>query len=213
MWPSMTPSYVRRMTTIDTPVTPAAPTTCDEDRALAALTAAFRADPVIRWLYPDDQVYLRAFPQLARLMGGDAFVAGTAELVADGAGVALWVSPDVPSADEGIESLIETSIDEARIESVYELLEQVGAHHPDEPVWYLPFVGVEPSRQGQGLGAALVGAGLTRARADGLPAYLEASTPRNRSLYERLGFEVAGEIRAADSPPLWPMFWHEGGAR
>jgi hypothetical protein len=47
--------------------------------------------------------------------------------------------------------------------------------------------------------------GLARADRDGLPAYLEASAPRNRALYERHGFEVVGEIQAGDSPPLWPM--------
>ncbi len=44
-----------------------------------------------------------------------------------------------------------------------------------------------------------------RADVDTLPAYLEASSPRNRALYERHGFEVTGEIQVADSPPLWPM--------
>lgn len=206
--------YVRLMTMTMTndPVLVSSPPV-DQDRALATLTAAFCADPVIRWLFPDSRTYLRAFPELAQLMGGDAFAAGTAEVAASYAGVALWVAPDAHSDDEVLGALFEESIDDARIEDVLELLIQVTTHHPEEPIWYLPFVGVDPVRQGAGIGAGLVRAGLAHADLDGLPAYLEASTPRNRALYERLGFEVVGEIRAADSPPLWPMLRPAGASR
>jgi ribosomal protein S18 acetylase RimI-like enzyme len=195
------------MTTIEATVTAPA----DRDRALAALTAAFCSDPVIRWLFPDSRTYLHAFPRLAQLMGGDAFVAGTVAVAADHAGVALWVSPDAHTADEALIALFESCVDPVRLDAVFDLLTQVGDHHPAEPVWYLPFVGVDPTRRGQGFGGRLVRAGLERAAADGLPAYLVASSPQNRALYERLGFKVVGEIRAADAPPLWPML-HSGGA-
>jgi GNAT superfamily N-acetyltransferase len=52
-------------------------------------------------------------------------------------------------------------------------------HHPKEPHWYLAFVGCDPTCQGQGLGSALIKEGLRRCDADGLPAYLESSSPRN----------------------------------
>jgi ribosomal protein S18 acetylase RimI-like enzyme len=183
----------------------------DQDRAVAALTAAFCSDPVIRWLFPDSRTYFNAFPRLARLMGGDAFVAGTAAIAEDHAGAALWVSPDAHTDDEALIALFHSHIDPRRLDAAFELLTHVGDHHPDEPVWYLPFVGVDPTRQGQGLGSRLVRAGLERAAADGLTAYLEASSSQNRALYECLGFEVVGEIHAADCPPLWPML-HSGGA-
>ena len=201
------------MTTTDNHVIQVTSPPVDEDRALAVLIAAFCADPVIRWLFPDSRTYLRAFPELARLMGGDAFVTGTAEVAASYAGVALWVAPDARADEEALGELLESSIDEDRIEGVFELLTLVTTHHPEEPVWYLPFVGVDPARQGTGIGAGLVRAGLVHADLDGLPAYLEASTARNRALYERLGFEVVGEIRAADSPPLWPMVRPAGASR
>jgi hypothetical protein len=38
-----------------------------------------------------------------------------------------------------------------------------------------------------------------------LPAYLEASSPNNKRLYERHGFEEVGVIQTASSPPMWPM--------
>ena len=42
---------------------------------------------------------------------------------------------------------------------------------------------------------------------DGVAAYLEASSPRNRVLYERHGFEVTEEFTLGrGSPPLWRMW-------
>ncbi|HVL06435.1 MAG TPA: GNAT family N-acetyltransferase [Acidimicrobiales bacterium] len=180
-------------------------TAVDRDGAVAALVTAFGTDPLIRWLYPDPDRYLRFFPRLVELLGGDAFAAGTAEVSADRSGVALWVAPDAVLDDVALGALFEESIDPHRSDAVMGLLEQVVAHHPPDPVWYLPFVGVDPRAQGRGIGSRLLAAGLTRADTDGLPAYLEASTPRNRALYERHGFNVLGELRAAGSPPLWPM--------
>ena len=40
----------------------------------------------------------------------------------------------------------------------------------------------------------------------GMPAYLEATTERNKRLYERYGFEVTGEIQYGSSPAMWPMY-------
>jgi ribosomal protein S18 acetylase RimI-like enzyme len=88
---------------------------------------------------------------------------------------------------------------------VFALLEQTAEHHPETPCWYLPFIGIDPQHQGRGLGSRLLAEGLARCDRDRLPAYLEASSARNRALYERHGFVGTGELRAGDSPPLWPM--------
>ncbi len=36
----------------------------------------------------------------------------------------------------------------------------------------------------------------------GLPAYLEASSERSAALYERLGFQLVGELQYGGSQPL-----------
>ncbi|HSK27141.1 MAG TPA: GNAT family N-acetyltransferase [Jiangellales bacterium] len=177
----------------------------ERDRAVATLATAFGSDPVIRWLYPDPGRYLRWFPRLVELLGGDAFDSGTAVANADRTGVALWVAPDVAADEDALVELFEASIDARRLHAVMALLEQVAAAHPTNPVWYLPFIGVDPLAQGRGVGGRLLADGLAWADRDALPAYLEASTARNRALYARHGFEVVGELRAGDSPSLWPM--------
>ena len=62
-----------------------------------------------------------------------------------------------------------------------------------------------PTKQGHGHGSALLAHALDRCDQDHLPAYLEASSPRNKALYERHGFEEIGVIQAGSSPPMWPM--------
>jgi GNAT superfamily N-acetyltransferase len=67
--------------------------------------------------------------------------------------------------------------------------------------------------QGRGLGAALLAPVLERCDGERKPAFLEASSPRNRALYERHGFEVMEEFALGrDAPPQWRM-WREPNGR
>ena len=80
----------------------------------------------------------------------------------------------------------------AEMEALFAKMEEFHLH---EPHWYLPLIAADPARQGQGLGTALMEAAIARIDADGLPAYLESSNPRNISLYERFGFERSARSR------------------
>ena len=86
-----------------------------------------------------------------------------------------------------------------------DLMEQMDRFHPTEPVWYLPLIAADPAHRGRGLGTALMEAAIAVIDADGRPAYLESSNPRNIPLYRRFGFESIGEIRTKTSPVLTPM--------
>lgn len=73
-------------------------------------------------------------------------------------------------------------------------------HHPLERHWYLGLLGVEPRRQGHGVGARLMEAFVERVEADRLPAYLETDRPENVRFYRRFGFEVASELEILGVP-------------
>jgi GNAT superfamily N-acetyltransferase len=62
------------------------------------------------------------------------------------------------------------------------------------PHFYLSVLGVEPVRQGEGVGTALMEPVLARCDRERIPAYLETATGRNVLLYERLGFDVVEEL-------------------
>lgn len=174
-----------------------------EDHVVADLTAAFEADPPVRWMYPETAEYLRHFPTFLRAFGGVAMHEGTLEWAKGGA--ALWIAPGSAPDDEVIMAVVEASVPASRHDDVFAVFEAMGQAHPSEPHWYLPVMGVVPERQGQGLGTALMRPVLDRCDATGTMAYLEATTERSRALYARLGFEQMETIRVADCPPIHPM--------
>lgn len=173
--------------------------------ALATLTAAFAADPVNRWAWPDDRDYEARFPAFAEALGGRAFAYGTAERTAGFEGTALWLPPSVTPDEEALSAILDSGVPAERRPEMLELLEQLGAAHPAGPHWYLPMIGVVPAHQGRGLGGLLLSHALARCDAEHLPAYLESTNPANVPLYERHGFRVVGTIHGRTSPPLFPM--------
>ena len=71
------------------------------------------------------------------------------------AGAALWLPPDVQPDDDALTALMQRT-SAAPLEDVSAVFEQMERYHPREPHWYLPFIGVDPSQQGEGYGAALM---------------------------------------------------------
>lgn len=175
------------------------------EAATSVITLAFSTDPVARWTYPDPDQYLQFFPQFIRAFAGKSFEKGTAYLAPDFAGAALWLKPGVEPNEDVLLGLIWESTSSDVQKDLFPMFEQMAAFHPSTPHWYLPMIGVEPSRQGSGVGSALLQHSLANCDADGLPAYLESSNPKNIPLYERFGFEQIGVIRSGDAPPIFPM--------
>jgi ribosomal protein S18 acetylase RimI-like enzyme len=166
---------------------------------------AFDADPVIRWLWPEPHAYLENFPRFLRGFGGGAFANATAQVTQDFLGGALWLPPGVGPDEAALIALLEETLPEPKLAETVGILEQINESHPLEPHWHLAFIGVDPTRRGKGMGAALLRHALAHIDAQGLHAYLESSNPANLSLYERHGFELVREVRAGSSPTLFPM--------
>jgi GNAT superfamily N-acetyltransferase len=180
-------------------------TSAEEQFATDLIVLAFAADPMARWTWPDASVYLAAMPRLVRAFGGKAFDGGSAWCAGDHDGVALWLPPGVEPDREPLAAVMQSTLAPEQLEKASAVFEQMAAYHPHEPHWYLPLIGVDPARQGRGLGDALMAHALARCDRDHMPAYLESSNPRNIPLYRRHGFEPLGEIRSGDSPSLVPM--------
>jgi ribosomal protein S18 acetylase RimI-like enzyme len=180
-------------------------TRADEASVVDVITLGFGADPMARWSFPDPRTYLTQFPALVRAFGGRAFDEGSAYCVEGYAGAALWLPPGAEADIEALDELIETHAPAHIRSDANGVFDQMAVYHPTEPHWYLPLIAVDPARQNQGHGSALLREALARCDRDGLLAYLESSNPRNISLYERHGFEVMGTIQVGSSPKLTPM--------
>jgi GNAT superfamily N-acetyltransferase len=174
------------------------------DRCVATIVLAFSGDPVARWAFADPHTYFEIFPRFVQAFGGKAFDQGSAHLVG-GCAAALWLPPGIDPDEETMVALIESAVAESDREAMFEVFEQMAAFHPKEPHWYLPLIGTDPAQQGNGHGAALLRHALAICDEQKMPAYLEASSPRNVPLYQRHGFEALGVIQAGSGPPLTPM--------
>ena len=174
------------------------------EQVVDALVLAFARDPVARFAFPEPTQHRAGFSALVLAMGGAALDHGTAFTLEGFGGAALWLPPGVGPDEAAIAACFE-HVPPERHATVQAFMEKMSRHHPEEPHWYLPMIGVDPAQQGRGLGSMLLRHALARVDRAGLPAYLESTNPANVSLYERHGFEVMATIQVGDAPPIFPM--------
>jgi ribosomal protein S18 acetylase RimI-like enzyme len=178
----------------------------DEASSVSALiTLAFATDPMARWSLRGPQAYLAVMPELIRAFGAAAYDSDSAYVTEDGGGAAMWLPPGVEPDIETLDRLVQANADPAILPDVGAMFDAMARYHPEAPHWYLPLIGTDPMRQGQGIGGALMHHALARCDRDGAAAYLESSNPRNIPLYQRHGFEILGTIQIGSSPVLTPM--------
>jgi GNAT superfamily N-acetyltransferase len=180
----------------------------DVPRLRVILAEAFADDPVFGWLMPGEskrRARLRRYFEidLQRLTLPRGRVWATSDLT----GAALSLPPGKWRVPPHV-SLLQGSafgVQIARAARLGAAMEWRHMRIVREPHYYVRDIGVHPKEQGNGLGGALMRPTLDRCDREGLPAYIEASSRRSATLYERLGFEHIEELRVGGSPPLWLM--------
>lgn len=181
-------------------------TQADEDGIIGTITMAFANDPAGRRLYPEPAQYLKFCPEFVRLYGGPAFDHGGAHFTPGYAGAALWLPPGVHGDDEAMSDLLERSVPHtATRDELVAVYTAMHDHHPAEPHWFLPLIGVDLIHQGRGHGTALLDFGVRQCDRGGKLAYLDSTNPKNIPLYERFGFKLLDTIQIGDHPPVYPM--------
>jgi ribosomal protein S18 acetylase RimI-like enzyme len=182
-------------------------------RASRVLARAFFDDPVLRYVQPADARRLgwsRRFFDVTVRLGQRHGRVLEAEA---GAGAAVWLPPGHTSSlltylRAGLLGLAVHTPAAVQRRGLRFLSFADDLRHRcvRGPHGHLPYLGVEPERQGHGIGTTLLQAVLAWADDDGLPCYVETSTERAATLYRRHGFEVVGEGDVeADGPHLWGM--------
>lgn len=179
------------------------------------LGRAFFDDPLTTWVVPDDAKRARILPwffEKAATVGhryGEVYTtAGKVE------GNAIWLAPG--STKVTIPRMAATGMLLAplkfgiptfiRFMKVLNHLEHLHDQAMPGPHWYLFVLGVDPPRQGQGVGGTLIAPILARADADKLPCYLETQKERNVVFYQKHGFEVVVDEQLPEGGPRnWTM--------
>lgn len=183
----------------------------DQPAISRVLAGAFADDPVCAWTIPGAARRRAILPALFALFAAAYQPLGTSDVVEDGGvvGAALWAPPGTHAVTDADAEAFAAAIahvcgpDSGRMLEAVALLEE---QHPAADCYYLDLLGVDPAHHGRGLGSALLSSALRRCDAEGSPAYLDATSPRNRRLYARHGFAVVGEITLPDGPSLWSMW-------
>ena len=155
------------------------------------LAAAFYDDPVWGpYFFPDQR---RRLEGLTRFFAGELRQFMPHELIwtiEDVAGVTVWAPPghwQVPPRESLCRAPSIARAFGRGLPRVLRATTMVEKQHPGVPLYYLPYIGVAPARQGNGLGTALLRPVLDRCDTEGAPAYLEATNQRNLPLYRRRG--------------------------
>jgi ribosomal protein S18 acetylase RimI-like enzyme len=179
------------------------------------LAAAFADDPAWSWLmpFPDRERRQRLFFET---MIADLAPARRQIWVSeDGSAAAIWAPPglwSVPVRTVLAQGAPMLRVFGRRLQLAVRYLVRVERSHPRKPAhWYLETIGTEPARQGQGLGSALMRPILALCDRDGLGAYLESSSERNRALYERHGFKVVETFGMPGGGPSIRRMWRDPG--
>jgi GNAT superfamily N-acetyltransferase len=187
----------------------------DRELVVRLLDEAFQGDPVSGWVFPGEEYRRTTHHKLMAAFTEIVFAEGRIDVTEDGTACALWLSMPAgdhggdPAEDDGpahVRAAVDP--DNERVELIGRLTSEI--HPSGRAHAYLWMIGVAPAHQGEGLGTALITSVLDRCDREGLPAYLEASNARSRTLYERLGFELTGDpLDLPDNGPrMWPM-WRE----
>jgi ribosomal protein S18 acetylase RimI-like enzyme len=178
------------------------------------LARAFYDDPMVTWIVPDEEKRRKHLPWFFRLAAtyGDRWgeVFTTPDHVQ---GAAIWLPPNNNITDTvklirlGMLSGFVRFGPPSFMKFITALNKLEHFHKRDVPPehWYLFVLGVEPERQGKGVGGTIISPVLERADKDRLPCYLETMKERNVEFYSKHGFEVLIDGHFKDGPRYWTM--------
>ncbi|MET8144918.1 GNAT family N-acetyltransferase [Sphaerisporangium sp. NPDC005288] len=180
----------------------------DAARAGEIIAGTFSGDAISRWLIPSPPDRLPIQRRFFTMHAEHALAHGRIYGVHESgelAGVAVWFTapfPDIPGQDEAIASFAGEHA--GRFGVLGELMDKL---HPHEPHHYLAFIALVPGRTGRGLGSLLLREHHRLLDAEGMPAYLEASSEASRRLYLRHGYaDLPEPLRLPDGPLMYPMW-------
>jgi ribosomal protein S18 acetylase RimI-like enzyme len=168
------------------------------ERARTALTRAFFDYELMVYAAPDARRRKAGVGALYGAILKDCFRWGEVHVTRGGTGAACWLPPN--AAQMSLLRQIRAGMLRlpfcfglqafGRLLPYDAMTQKLHHQYASMPHWYLAAIGVEPERQGQGIGGALMQPVLARADEENVACYLETHREPNVRLYERHGFEV-----------------------
>jgi GNAT superfamily N-acetyltransferase len=179
------------------------------------LARAFQDDPLTNYWLPDEEHRRKALPWFMGIAAKYGHTYGEVETTEGGVlGNAIWLTPGnthVPPLRMMRAGMYAAPFklgwgNFGRFMKSLDFMEKIHKEQAPEDHWYLMIIGVDPPRQGQGIGSALMQPAIAKADAAHLPCYLETQTEINVTLYRKHGFDVVVETELPDDGPhVWCM--------
>jgi len=178
------------------------------------LGRAFHTNPGFVWALPDESARPRKLTWFMEMgtKAGDKY-GEVYTTPGDVEGAAVWLPPGKTTL--GIGQLLTVGFLAAPLKwgigpfmkfmGVINRFEHLHKEAMPGDHWYLFLLGVDPPRQGQGVGSALIQPVLRKADASGLPCYLETDKPEDVTFYEKHGFAVVVKEQFPNGPSFWTM--------
>jgi len=188
----------------------------DIEAAADVLSKAFQNDSLSKYMIPDPEERAHKlsdhFMPILRygLLFGEVLTTNALN------GIAVWLPPGlwdvIPerAVRAGFDQLPTLIGEEAvnRFDRAIEYISMVHARDVPGDHWYLMAVGIDPAKQGCGIGRALIEPIQTRAVEANIPCYLETGASVNIAFYKKLGFqELISAIEPRSQLPFWTFLY------
>ena len=194
--------------------------THDIKNAGGVLGQAFQSDPVMLMIFAESRNQERV-QHLTNFFANNLFTCfrkGSPLVVKDGGRILAALSVYPPGAypiplTEQMKMLLKTVFKSnvirrqtwSALYRAIRLMDEMLRIHPQDPHYYLEFIGVEPDFQGKGTGSMIVESIIQKADEKRVGCYLETAQPRNLPLYKRFGYKLIDE-KVILGVPLWFMW-------
>lgn len=184
------------------------------DATGALLARALDADPMYRFIEPDERRRRRHLPWFfsasARLGRQRGRVDATPEAAA------IWLTPghtELGPGDHLRSGLVAAPLRLGvrafrRFVALTGAFEEAGSELRHEDHWHLLTLGVDPDHLGEGRGTELLEPTLRRADEARLPVSLATCAEQSLAFYESHGFEIDRCIARPPLPAFWTMVRH-----
>jgi GNAT superfamily N-acetyltransferase len=169
--------------------------------AVQLLSAAFIDEPLIAAILPDPAERVRLIPFYFEHVIRHGLSYGQIYVTEPLAGVAIWIPPPLaepilPAGDRLLPFDLPALLGPAAINRLARLshgFERSRWRSAPRPHSHVMVLGVDPARQRQGIGSALLGWLLARREVGSMTCCLQTSRPELLPFYQRHGFTVGQE--------------------
>ena len=170
----------------------------DKDTIIKILAQTFDTNQSVNYIIPQDKNRMRRIKALMAYSYHVCKLFGEVFITQDGKGCALILFPDQKKFSiRGTLLDIQLAVNVIGLRNLNKAMKReakIKKCQPDSKLYYLWFIGVDPTAQGTGTGSQLLKELMQRAASLKRTICLETSTMKNIPWYEKQGFKTYKEL-------------------